>query len=146
MGTWAMAHAYPDLFAAIAPVCGIDRLHVPKLDPSLSMQERRKLVAEHAAANPLTAEDMAPLANTPTYIFEGQRDPVVPVSGSLAPYAALREAGNTKVRMAIYPQTDLKEDENGNAMGAHDSWTQTYEWAGLYEWMLEHSLDTSAKL
>ncbi len=42
--------------------------------------------------------------------------------------------------MTIYPQTDLKEDENGNAMGAHDSWTQTYEWAGLYEWMLEHSL------
>jgi len=137
MGTWAMAHAYPEVFAAIAPVCGIDRLHAPKADPNMTMQERRALMRNTPK---VSAADMAPLANTPTYIFTGQRDPVVPVSGSLEPYAALVEAGNTQVRMTIYPQTDLKEDENGNAMGAHDSWTQTYEWAGLYEWMLEHSL------
>jgi predicted peptidase len=45
MGTWAMAHAYPGTFASIAPVCGIDRLHAPNLDPNLSMVERRKLSA-----------------------------------------------------------------------------------------------------
>ena len=142
MGTWAMAHAYPNVFAAIAPVCGIDRLHAPKPDPSLSMAERRTRLQNTPK---VAAADMLPLANTPTYIFTGQRDPVVPVSGSLEPYAALIEAGNTKVRLAIYPQTDLKEDKDGNAKGAHDSWTQTYEWTGLYEWMLDQRL-SNAKL
>ena len=42
MGTWAMAHAYPQLFAAIAPVCGIDRLHASKADPNMTMQARQR--------------------------------------------------------------------------------------------------------
>ncbi len=142
MGTWAMAHAYPNTFAAIAPICGIDRLHASAPDPSLSMVERRARMRNTPKP---TAADMAPLVNTPTYIFTGERDPVVPVSGSLDPYNALIEAGSTQVRMTIYPQTDLTEDDDGNAIGAHDSWTQTYEWSGLYEWMLEHSL-SAAKL
>jgi predicted peptidase len=99
MGTWAMAHAYPTLFAAIAPVCGIDRLHAPPPDPTLSMEERR---ARMRNTPKVTAADMAPLVNTPTYIFTGQRDPVVPVSGSLEPYAALVDAGNTQVRSSLF--------------------------------------------
>jgi len=135
MGSWALANAFPDLFAAVAPVCGMARFHVPPPDPSLSMAERRAAMKDQP---PVSAANMAPLVNMPCYIFHGQRDPVVPVSGSTDAYAALVAAGNTRVRMAIYPQTDLKTDSQGNAIGAHDSWTQTYEWAGLYEWFLEH--------
>ena len=40
----------------------------------------------------------------------------------MGPYLALKEAGSKVVRLTVYPQTDLKEDEGGNAKGAHDSW------------------------
>ena len=128
MGSWALANAYPHLFAAMAPICGGARFHLPPLDPSLTLAQRRAAMRGQAA---VSAADMARLASVPCYIFHGQRDPVVPVSGSTDAYAALVAAGNTRVKMAIYPQTDLKTDAQGNAIGAHDSWTQTYEWAGL---------------
>lgn len=129
MGSWALANAYPDLFAAMAPICGGARFHLPPPDPSLTLAERRAAMRGQPA---VSAADMARLASVPCYIFHGQRDPVVPVSGSTDAYAALVAAGNTRVKMAIYPQTNLKTDAQGNAIGAHDSWTQTYEWAGLY--------------
>jgi predicted peptidase len=126
MGSWALAHRYPSTFAAVAPICGgawtITGWSRPRGGPRPQ----------------LSAADMAPLARLPVYIFHGQRDPVVPVSGSTDAFAALVAAGNRSARLAIYPQTDLPEDHEGRAAGAHDSWTQTYEWAGLYEWFLEH--------
>eukprot|EP01051_Picozoa_sp_SAG22_P005895 SAG22_NODE_365_length_11632_cov_6.720281_2_plen_270_part_00 len=128
MGTFAMLNAYPRLFAAAAPVCGGARFHVTPPPPGV---DRRAYARSQPA---IAAADVKPFAGTPIYIFHGQKDAVVPVRGSLDAFAALKAAGSTAVRLAIYPQQDVPEQK------AHDSWTQTYEWAGLYEWFLEHTL------
>ena len=52
-GTWNLATAYPDRFAAIAPICG--------------------------GGNPLEA---CKLKNVPVWVFHGAKDPVVPLKSS----------------------------------------------------------------
>ncbi len=130
VGTWALAAAYPNLFAAIVPICGGALFHTGGNYETMTAAERKALPAVQAA-------DMAGLVGMPCYIFHGARDGGA--RGSLAVYEALTaaeaEAGQPSlVRMAIYPQT---EDTHHTRSSFHDSWTQTYEHAGLYEWMLE---------
>lgn len=72
-GTWALAEAFPERFAAIAPVCGGG-------DPS------------RAAA----------LKRLPVWVFHGEKDLLVPVRESEEMVAALREAGGN-VRFTAYP-------------------------------------------
>jgi predicted peptidase len=64
-GTWETAIKYPELFAAIVPICG-------RGDPS--MAERIK--------------------DIPTWIFHGAKDPVVPEKHSAEMYKALKLYGN----------------------------------------------------
>lgn len=64
-GTWETASKYPDLFAAIVPICG-------RGDPG--MADRIKHI--------------------PTWIFHGTKDTVVPESYSAAMYEALEQYGN----------------------------------------------------
>eukprot|EP01045_Picozoa_sp_COSAG04_P010337 COSAG04_NODE_630_length_11765_cov_6.900394_3_plen_149_part_00 len=87
--------------------------------------------------SPPSATDMRPLINTPAYIFHGARDGGA--VGSLTAHAALTTAAEeagvpSRVRLAIYPQTD---DRHHSRSSFHDSWTQTYEFTGLYDWLLE---------
>ena len=87
--------------------------------------------------SPPSPTDMRPLINTPAYIFHGARDGGA--VGSLTAHAALTAAAEeagvpSRVRLAIYPQTD---DRHHSRSSFHDSWTQTYEFTGLYEWLLE---------
>lgn len=73
-GTWAMAIAYPDRFAAIAPICGggdPDRLSV--------------------------------LASVPAWVFHGAKDLVVPLKKSREMVDALKAAGG-EVQFTIYPE------------------------------------------
>jgi predicted esterase len=69
-GTWDLAMKYPELFAAIAPMCGAG-------DPSLVWTIR----------------------HTPVWIFHGEKDATVPVKNSKTMYKALLPFGNTKITL-----------------------------------------------
>jgi len=74
-GTWRLAAAYPDRFAAAVPICG--------------------------GGEP---EKMAePLSRVPIWAFHGAKDPVVPVAQTQRMVDAIREH-NGDVRLTIYPE------------------------------------------
>lgn len=75
-GTWDLAMAYPERFAAIAPICGFD----PKGDLSL-------------------------LRDIPTWVFHGKLDKVVSVNCSQEAAAQLQKVGGN-VKLTIYPESD----------------------------------------
>ncbi len=75
-GTWELAMTYPDLFAALAPVCG-----------------------RCPAGYESRVKDIADL---PVWVFHGQDDPVVPVIYSERMVGALRATGATP-RFTAYP-------------------------------------------
>src|SRR5215213_1917547 len=72
-GTWRLASAHPERFAAIAPICGW--------------------------GNPGMARS---LANLPTWIFHGAKDDQVPLQASQEMADALKEVGN-EPKFTIYP-------------------------------------------
>ena len=72
-GTWALAAAAPERFAAIAPICG--------------------------GGNPSTAEKLKGL---PIWVFHGAKDPAVPLKRSEDMVAALKKAGH-EVKFTVYP-------------------------------------------
>lgn len=96
-GTWALAAAYPERFAAIAPICG-------KGEPYTAFR----------------------LKDTPTWVFHGAKDTVVPLRHSEEMVEALKNHG-ADVTFTVYPEAE------------HDSWTQTYTNPELYAWFLKHS-------
>ncbi len=73
-GTWALAAASPERFAAIAPICG--------------------------GGNPADAKKIKDL---PIWVFHGAKDTVVPPSRSEAMVQALKEAGAADVKFTLYP-------------------------------------------
>ncbi|MHB1038056.1 MAG: carboxylesterase family protein [Pirellulales bacterium] len=73
-GTWALAAAHPERFAAIVPICG--------------------------GGNP---GDARRLRNLPAWVFHGAKDPVVPLDRSEAMVKALKEAGGN-VKFTVYPE------------------------------------------
>ena len=72
-GTWATASAHPDLFAAIAPVCGFGNVNT---------------------ANKLV--------DVPTWAFHGEADKVVPLSATTDMVRAIRKNGGDRVKLTIY--------------------------------------------
>jgi len=72
-GTWHFAAAYPDRFAAIAPICG--------------------------GGNP---KDAASIAHLPIWVFHGAKDKSVPIKKSQDMVTALKKAGS-KVKFTVYP-------------------------------------------
>jgi len=67
------------------------------------------------------------LARVPTWVFHGGKDPVVDIEQSQRLVDQLESVGGD-VRFTIYPKAE------------HDSWTETYDNAALYEWFLAHTL------
>jgi predicted peptidase len=72
-GTWRLASAHPERFAAIAPICGGG-------DPSMAPR----------------------IGAIPTWVFHGAKDELVPVQASQEMVAALKEAGND-AKLTVYP-------------------------------------------
>jgi len=72
-GTWYMAAAYPDRFAAIAPICGGG-------DP----------------------ESAGRIAHLPVWVFHGAKDETVRIKKSEEMVAALKKVGG-KVKFTVYP-------------------------------------------
>lgn len=73
-GTWSLAAAHPDRFAAIAPICGGGN----------TWDARR-------------------VANLPVWVFHGAKDQVVPIEKSEIMVAALEKAGGS-VEFTVYPE------------------------------------------
>ncbi len=73
MGTWALAAKHPDLFAAIAPICG--------------------------GGDPATADR---LKSIPIWNFHGDQDKAVPIARSQSMIDAIKAAGGNP-KFTIYP-------------------------------------------
>ena len=73
-GTWSLAAAHPERFAAIAPICGGG-------DPAVA----------------------ARLAGLPIWVFHGAKDPTVPLRKSEEMVEALKKAG-ADVKFTVYPE------------------------------------------
>ena len=73
-GTWSLAAAHPDKFAAIVPICGGGDPH-----------------------------DAAKLKNLPIWVFHGAKDNVVLPSRSESMVKALKDHGATNVQYTLYP-------------------------------------------
>ena len=72
-GTWALGAAYPEKFAALAPICG--------------------------GGNPA---DAAKLAQIPIWVFHGAKDSTVPLKRSEEMVEALKAAGGNP-KLTVYP-------------------------------------------
>jgi predicted peptidase len=73
-GTWSLAAAHPEKFAAIVPICG--------------------------GGNPADAKKLAAL---PIWVFHGAKDPAVPVQRSREMVEAIKTAGGN-VKFTEYPE------------------------------------------
>ena len=73
-GTWELAAAHPERFAAIAPICG--------------------------GGNP---KDAQKLARLPIWVFHGAKDPTVPLARSQEMVDALKAVG-ANVKFTVYPE------------------------------------------
>jgi predicted peptidase len=73
-GTWSLAAAHPERFAAIAPICGGG-----------------------------TPSDAPKLARLPIWVFHGAKDPTVPVKRSEEMVEALKAAGGSP-KFTVYPE------------------------------------------
>ena len=119
-GTWYLAGRYPGKFAAIVPICG------------------GVLVPDKARAQP--PDDNAPYTqaagkigkDTPTWIFHGGDDPVVPVTESQRMAAAMKALGG-EVRYTEYPGV------------GHNSWEKAYAEPELFTWMLSKTTGAKTK-
>ena len=76
-GTWHLAAAQPDRFAAIAPICGGGK-----------------------------PDEAYRLKNLPVWAFHGARDRIVPLSESEEMVQALKKCGANNVKFTVYPQAD----------------------------------------
>jgi predicted peptidase len=103
-GTWTLAAAHPEKFAAIAPICG--------------------------GGN---TADAKKLKDMPIWVFHGAKDTTVRPDLSEAMVKALKDAGSDKVKLTIYPDA------------GHDSWTETYNNAEFYEWLLKQKRSADKK-
>ncbi|MEM9351862.1 MAG: prolyl oligopeptidase family serine peptidase [Planctomycetota bacterium] len=106
-----------------------DRVYVTGL--SMGGLGTWRLIAERpdlfAAAAPICGWAVPKKADLikdmPLWVFHGEKDEVVGVWNSRVMVNALKEVG-AEVKYTEYPET------------GHDSWTETYNHAELYEWML----------
>jgi predicted peptidase len=118
-GTWYLAAKYPRRFAAIAPICG------GVLMPDAARAQPTGDVTPYTEA----AKKVG--GKTPTWIFHGADDPVVPVTESRKMNDAMKALGGD-VRYTEYPGV------------GHDSWNKAYDEADLFTWMFSKSLGGNA--
>lgn len=110
-GSWVLGARHPELWVAVAPVCGY-------------VAARRRNAAGRADAFGGTATELAkPLASTPIWAFHGAIDDVVPVAETEKMIAALRAAGGAP-RVTIVPEV------------GHGVWSRAYEDPEFAAWLL----------
>jgi predicted peptidase len=118
-GTWYLAANYPGRFAAIAPICG------GILMPDLARKESPDDTKPYTEAASKIGK------GTPTWIFHGGDDPVVPPTESQRMAAAMKALGGD-VRYTEYPGV------------GHNSWEKAYAEPELFTWMLSKATGAKA--
>jgi predicted peptidase len=108
-GTWTIGARHPDLFCALAPVCGYVHMRhgaaAPALDPD----------------QPAT---LKPLTHKPIWAFHGEKDDVVPPEESKHMIAALKQIHTTpEPRLTLFPDAN------------HNSWDAAYRTVNLGQWL-----------
>ncbi len=111
-GTWSLALAYPEKFAAVIPICG----------------GGDSLPIHLARTGYTTAAKKEAMKSLPIWAFHGGKDTVVPPDDSEHMVKALKLLGVKEVKLTIYPEAQ------------HNSWAQTYSNPEIYEWLLKHQL------
>jgi predicted esterase len=114
-GTWQIGLRYPELFAALAPVCAVAdyrRMVQPADAPLYDLEALDRQSPSALAGNAVRMQ---------VFIFHGAKDPVVPVGDSRLMVERFRKLGwlGKNVRYTEYP--DVK----------HDSWKAAYKDAAL---------------
>ncbi len=122
-GSWAIASKYPNKFAALAIICG--GVAIPeRLRASLNLPPT-------PAGTDVYAECAKKIGKTPTWIFHGDKDTVVPTDESRKMNEALKAAGGN-VKYTEYPGV------------SHNSWDKAYAEPELMTWMLAQKLGANA--
>jgi predicted peptidase len=108
-GTWAIAAAFPERFAAIAPVCGFGE----------------------------TAGVGEKLANMPIWAFHGEKDDVIPFAQSVALVDTVKAArgklpADGKAAATVVPEPKLTLYPDAK----HNSWDNAYRSEKLGAWLL----------
>lgn len=120
-GTWTIGLRHPELFAALAPVCGVTdtRKWIPPAE-----RDDYDLAALEALSPPAFAENAAGMR---VYIFHGDADPVVPVADSRHMVERFRKLGwlGKTVTYTEYPGVD------------HRAWVPAYQGAKLLRTLAE---------
>jgi dienelactone hydrolase len=127
-GTWTIGLEHPELFSALAPVCGVT--DTSKWIPASQAADYDPKALE-AMSPPAFAENAERLR---VFIFHGDADPVVPVEDSrrmAARFKALGWLGKT-VTYTEYPGVD------------HRAWVPAYEGARLLKTLAEIKRDPKA--
>ena len=118
-GTWEVALAAPDRFAALVPVCG--GVRPPRAErPTLFVTE----VADEA--DPYTALATR-LKHVPAWTFHGARDDLVPAEEDRKLHRAAQAVG-AAFRYTEYPD------------GNHNAWDATYSDPAMWDWLFAQRL------
>lgn len=112
-GVWSIASHHPGLFAALVPICG-------GIVPPPQFPELRTDLAGDFDPYRDTAQK---IGKAPVWIFHGEDDPTVPVTGSRKMAAALQTFGSS-VRYTEYAGVQ------------HNSWDRAYAEPELPAWLL----------
>jgi predicted peptidase len=109
-GTWDMALACPERFAAVIPIAG-------------GGNDLPILLAGLGYAPP---ENVAALKSLAFWAFHGAKDTAVQPDESERMIAALKRLGVAEAKITIYPDA------------THNSWERTYNNPEIYDWLLQH--------
>jgi predicted peptidase len=115
-GTWEIGAKHPELFAAIAPLCGF--VNVPPGSQGgfkFGGDAERQVVADSLAK-----------AKMPVWAFHGEKDDPVPVEQTRKLAAAVEAAGGA-VKTSYYPEAN------------HNCWDKAYREENLGAWFLTHT-------
>jgi predicted peptidase len=122
-GTWAIAKNHPGRFAALGVICGGVRRPARANIPEAAFADAQDDPYQEVAQK---------VGKTPTWVFHGEADPVVPVSESRKMVEAIKAAGGN-VRYSEYPGV------------GHNSWDKAYSDREFIEWLLSQRLEPSGK-
>lgn len=122
-GTWHLALAHPQTFAALVAVCG-------GIVPHGTATSVRQSPLTAPAADPY-AFVAAQLRDTPAWLFHGADDTVILPSESQKMFAALRAAG-----------ADVRYTEYAGV--GHNSWERAYAEKELWRWLFRQRLPSTS--
>ena len=127
-GTWQIGLRHPELFAALAPVCGVTEVRRLVRGPEAAFYD---VAALEALSPPALAENAAHMR---VWFFHGAKDPTVPVGDSRRMAERYRALGwlGKNVRYTEYPGV------------GHDAWRLAYKDAALLRTLAGTKRDPAA--